>query len=94
MEHIFYNFNNNYEREQEVRRGYTIAKFFAFIICEMAAEYNLVLVASMEPDALQCCNIKIVKTLEDAANHTEEAMKNASLIYLMPTAGSTLPVPF
>jgi nickel-dependent lactate racemase len=84
MKHIFYNFNNNYEREQEVRRGYTIAKFFAFIICEMAAKYKLVLVASMEPDALQCCNIKIVRTLEHAANHTEEAVKNASLIYLMP----------
>jgi lactate racemase len=94
MKHIFYNFKNNWEREQEVRRGYTIARFFAFIICEMAAKYNLVLVASMESDALECCSITITSTLEEAINFTEEVVKNANLIYLMPTAGSTLPVPF
>jgi lactate racemase len=94
MNHIFYNFRNNFEREQEVRREYTIAKFFAFIICEMAAKYNLVLVSSMEEDSLKCCDIKITSTLEEAINCTKEVMKNANLIYLMPTAGSTLPVIF
>lgn len=94
MNHIFYNFKNNSEREQEVRREYTIAKFFAFIICEMAVKYNLVLVASIEANALECCNIKIKSTLKEALNYTEDAIKNANLIYIMPTAGNTLPVPF
>jgi lactate racemase len=93
MEHIFYNFNNNSEREQEVRREYTIARFFAFVICEMAVKYNLVLISSMKEDALECCNIKITSTLEEAINYAEEAVEKAKLIYLMPTAGSTLPVP-
>ena len=94
MHHIFYNFENNSEREQEVRRNYTIAKFFAFIICEMAVKYNLVLVSSMEADALECCNIKITSTLEEAINCIDEALKSAKLIYLIPTAGNTLPVLF
>jgi lactate racemase len=94
MEHIFFHFNNNLEREQEVRREYTIAKFFAFVICEMAVKYNLVLVSSMEPNTLECCNIKIVNTLKEALSLSYSAIKDADLIYLMPTAGSTLPVPF
>lgn len=92
MEHIFYNFKNNAEREQEVRREYTIAKFFAFVICEMAVKYNLILVSSMDPKALECCNIKITSNLEDAIYCAKDAVDNADLIYLMPTAGSTLPV--
>ncbi|MFU0824474.1 nickel-dependent lactate racemase [Clostridium sp.] len=92
MEHIFYNFKNNAEREQEVRREYTIAKFFAFVICEMAVKYNLILVSSMDPKSLECCNIKITSNLEDAIYCAKDAVDNADLIYLMPTAGSTLPV--
>lgn len=94
MEHIFFNFNNNLEREQEVRREYTIAKFFAFIICEMAVKYNLVIVSSMEKEALKCCNITIAGTLEEALGYCNEAIEGANLIYLIPTAGSTLPVPY
>lgn len=94
MEHIFYDFKNNADREQEVRREYTIAKFFAFVICEMAIKYNLILVSSMKTDALECCNIKITSTLEEAIDHAEKTLKDANLIYLMPTAGSTLPLPF
>ena len=92
MEHIFYNFKNNAEREKEVRREYTIAKFFAFVICEMAVKYNLILVSSMDQKALECCNIKITNNLEDAIYYAKDAIDNADLIYLMPTAGSTLPV--
>ncbi|MFL0267388.1 nickel-dependent lactate racemase [Candidatus Clostridium radicumherbarum] len=92
MNHIFYDFKNNIEREQEVRRDYTIARFFAFVICEMAIKYNLVLVSFMDVHALDCCNIKITRTLEEAINCSEKAIKNANLIYLMPTAGNTLPI--
>jgi lactate racemase len=92
MEHIFYNFKNNAEREKEVRREYTIAKFFAFVICEMAVKYNIILVSSMDQKALECCNIKITNNLEDAIYYAKDAVDNADLIYLMPTAGSTLPV--
>lgn len=92
MKHMFYNFKNNLEREQEVRREYTIVRFFAFIICEMAIKYNLVLVSSMGSNTLECCNIKITRTLEEAINCSEEAIKNASLIYLIPTGGNTLPI--
>lgn len=92
MEHIFYNFKNNAEREKEVRREYTIAKFFAFVICEMAVKYNIILVSSMDQKALECCNIKITNNLEDAIYYAKDAIDNADLIYLMPTAGSTLPV--
>jgi nickel-dependent lactate racemase len=94
MEHIFFNFENNIEREQEVRREYTIARFFAFVICEMAVKYNLLLVSSMDSKTLECCNIKIANTLEEALSLSDAAIKDAKLIYLMPTAGSTLPVPF
>lgn len=92
MNHIFYDFKNNFEREQEVRKEYTIARFFAFVICEMAIKYNLVLVSSMDVHALDCCNIKITKTLEEAINYSENAISKAKLIYLMPTAGNTLPI--
>lgn len=92
MKHIFYDYKDNLAREQEVRREYTIAKFISFMLCEMAAKYNIIVVSSMEPDSLDCCNIKVVSSLEEALKYAEKSIQNADLIYLIPTAGSTLPI--
>lgn len=92
MEQIFYDFKDNLSREQEVRREYTIAKFISFMLCDMAARYNIILVSSMETGSLECCNIKIADTLEKALKCAEKNIQNADLIYLIPTAGSTLPI--
>jgi lactate racemase len=92
MESIFYDFKNNSKREAEVRREYTIAKFISFMICEMAAKYNIVLVSSMKAHSLDCCNIKITATLEEALKCAEKSIDKANLVYLIPTAGSTLPI--
>lgn len=92
MESIFYDFKDNAAREAEVRREYTIAKFISFMICEIAAKYNIILVSSMKAGSLDCCNIKITATLEEALKYAKKSIKDANLIYLIPTAGSTLPI--
>lgn len=92
MNHIFYDFKDNLSREQEVRREYTIARFISFMICEMAVKYNIIVVSSMKADSLECCNIKITATLEEALKYAEQSIQDADLVYLIPTAGSTLPV--
>ena len=92
MEQIFFDYATNEEREAAIRKDYSIAKFMSFVFCEMAVNFNLILVSAMPSDLLSRININIVKTLDEALALNPETIADAKLIYLMPTGANTLPV--
>ncbi len=92
MQQIFFDYTTNEERENAIRKDYSIAKFMSFVICEMAVNFNLIIVSAMANDLLNRINIKIVKTLDQALALNPELITDAKLIYLMPTGANTLPV--
>lgn len=88
---IIQNFKTNLEREMELRRNFTIAKYTGYLICEIAEKHRVILVSSLPGYLLQNIGISIVSSLEDALKLVLPKEKHGRKIYLMPSAGSTLP---
>ncbi|MDF2547744.1 MAG: hypothetical protein K0R93_2642 [Anaerosolibacter sp.] len=91
VEEIIVNYNSNQEREAALRENYTVAKYTGYLISEIAAAYNVVLVSQMPPKSLEKINIPIVATLEEALEIVY-AKKGMDLqTYLIPYGANTLP---
>lgn len=91
VEFIISNFENNMQREMELRRDYTIAKYTGFLITEIAEKYNIILVSSLKSKLLKDAGISCVDSMEDALQLAMKKDKNAT-IYIMPHGANTLPV--
>lgn len=91
MEFIINKFKNNSEREAELRKNYTIAKYTGYLICEIAESYNVIFVSDIPKDSLKNCSIKIANSLESALK-LSASQKKCNLIYVMPNGGNTLPI--
>jgi nickel-dependent lactate racemase len=91
VEQIIVNYNSNQEREAALRQNYTVAKYTGYLISEIAAAYDVILVSQMPPKTLEKINIQIVATLEEALEIVY-AKKGIDLqTYLMPYGANTLP---
>ena len=92
VQHIFENFKDNLEREEELHNNYTIAKFIGFLACWYAKKYNILYVSDMDPEMVSSANIKVFKTVEEAIEKAEEIKGRKDLkTYVMPD-GSFYPV--
>jgi lactate racemase len=91
MEFIIRDFNDNLEREKNLRESYTIAKYTGFLVTEIAEKYRIILVTSLKSEALYNAGISIMDRIDTAL---EEALKDneKAKIYIMTHASSTLPV--
>ena len=92
VEKIIGDYDNNLDREKEVRREYTIAKFTGFLICEIAERHNVIMVSNIDTECLKRINIKVVSTLDEAVNLALTTYKSLNKVYIMPNGGNTLPV--
>ncbi len=91
MEMIFRDFDSNAKREAHVRNHYTIAKFFAYLTCVWAEEFNLHLVSTLDKSEMKHIGIAVHANLDDALIKVKQRYEGAYRIYVMPSAGSTLP---
>lgn len=91
MEKIFKDFDTNKQREEHVRKHYTIAKFFAYLTCVWAKEFNLYLVSSLDKAAMKHIGIDVYDTLDEALHVVRQRYDGAYKVYVMPGASSTLP---
>lgn len=89
---ILTKFKNLEERERYLRDAYTIAKFVGYYFCSTAAQYNLILVTSIEPELLKTTGITVVKTLDEAIRLVFEKHGPDCTINLMPHGANTFPV--
>lgn len=91
VKYIIEGFKDNLEREKELRRNYTIAKFTGFLVTEVAERYKILLVSSMKSKALTEAGIKILDTVEEALQAAIEDNKEAK-VYVMPHGANTFPL--
>lgn len=91
VEDLLLNYENNQEREAAVRQDYTVSKFIGYLIAEIAAAYQIILVSKISPEKLAKVNIQGVATLEEALQQVETQGKAGQKLYLMPYGASTLP---
>jgi nickel-dependent lactate racemase len=88
---IIQDFDNVEERERELRRDYSIAKYVGYYASEVASKTNMILVSSLAPEELSMANISVVKTIDDALDLAKELKGENLKTYLMPNGANTLP---
>lgn len=90
MEDIINNFENNSEREEELRKNFTIAKFTAYLICKIAEEFNVILISDISGKILNKANINVIKDDEDLSDLFKN--ENNHKVYIMPNGSNILPI--
>lgn len=88
VEEIINNFNNNEEREKELRRKFNVSKFAAYLICSIAKEYELILISDIKEELVSKAGIRVFRD-ESIIN---EILKENEEIYVMPDGSSLLPL--
>ncbi|MGF7058539.1 nickel-dependent lactate racemase [Brassicibacter mesophilus] len=91
IKEILQNFDTVEEREAELRKDYSIAKYIGYFISEVARDFTLILVGDMDPELVKRADIKVVKTIEEALEMTYEEKGKNLTTYLMPQGANTLP---
>jgi nickel-dependent lactate racemase len=88
---IIQEFNNVVDREKELRKNYTIAKYVGYYVSEVAHKINMILVSSIKPEELSMANIHVVKTIDEALELAYKLKGSSLKTYLMPHGANTLP---
>jgi len=91
MKKIFNDFDTNAQRELHIRKHYTIAKFFAYLTCVWASEFNIHLVSSLDKAEMKHIGIDVHDNLDEALQVVRQRYDGAYKVYVMPGASSTLP---
>lgn len=89
MESIINDFPDNYSREIELRRAYTIAKFIGFLMCKISEKCTISLVSEIDETLFRKTNIRVYKDINDAIS---TVLNKKGLVYIMPDAAAVLPI--
>jgi nickel-dependent lactate racemase len=92
VEDIIQNYNNNLEREDLLRKKFTISRYVGYLITTEIESINCVLVSNIEADKLSTTEIEVVDSLGAAIKIVKEAFENLPAAYIMPDAANTLPL--
>lgn len=84
-------FDNNLDREKELRDNYSISKHTSYIACDTAEKFNLILVSNIDPQLMKNTKIRVVKTLDEALELVKKEKGEHLRTYIMPHAANTLP---
>ncbi len=92
VEEIIMNFKTNSAREKYLRENFTISRYAGYLITSLIEKFNTILVSQMDEKMLKKTDITVVSSIESALEIVNQDLKAGSSIYLMPDAGSTMPV--
>ncbi|MDR2180700.1 MAG: nickel-dependent lactate racemase [Synergistaceae bacterium] len=84
-------FKNSQEREVELRREFTIAKYVGYCAGVAAEQFDFHLVTDMDAGLLEGTGIKVSRTLDDALGKIYSAHGRALKTWLMVQGANTLP---
>ncbi|MGL5439717.1 MAG: nickel-dependent lactate racemase [Filifactoraceae bacterium] len=77
MEYMFSNFDNNSQREDELRRAFTIGKYAAYLVTTVAQTKQIIIVSSkLKETALKNTGIKVLPNIEAANEYLDEKYGN------------------
>lgn len=79
------------KREVALRKDYSISKHVGYLACEIAQNFNLILVSNLDPKFIKNTGIKLVKTIEEAINLAYAENGGNLKTYIMPHGANTLP---
>jgi nickel-dependent lactate racemase len=88
---IFLGCATNAEREQEVRRLFTVPKYVSYYMCTAAEKWNIVIVGNGDPALLAKTAFRTAKTVDQALEMAFAKGGRDQKIYLMPQGSSALP---
>ncbi len=91
IEDLILNYKDIIEREMEVRKKYTVAKFIGYLIEKIALDYNIILISSIEEELLKKINIKSAKTIEEALKIIYKDDTKELKTYIIPKGSEVLP---
>lgn len=84
-------FTDNDSREMALRECFSIAKYTGYLIAEIAEDYNVILISTINPILLENANIKAATNLAEAMSMAMQLKGMDARIYCMPYGASTLP---
>ncbi|GHV35617.1 hypothetical protein FACS1894187_08720 [Synergistales bacterium] len=90
MQTMLQKYKNSEEREAELRREFTIAKYVGYCTGNAAERFDLHLVTDMDPASLAGTGIKVSKTLDEALSKIYAARGKDLKTWLMPRGAYTL----
>lgn len=91
VEKIIRDYENNVEREKEVRGNFTVAKYIGYTMAETAKSHDIIFVSNIDENMLKNINVRVVSTIERALEITYKEKGTKLKIYLMPYGANTLP---
>ncbi|MCY6371041.1 nickel-dependent lactate racemase [Clostridium ganghwense] len=91
VQHILLNFDNLLDREKDLREKYSISKDIAYIICDIADKFDVILVSDIDSNLLKKANITAVKTIEEALEITYKQKGENLKTYVMTHGANTFP---
>ena len=91
VQQMIEDFSDNYSREKALRELFSVAKYTGYLIAEIAENFNVILVSSLNSKLLGNANIKVASDVEDALNIAIQEKGIDSKIYCMPYGANTLP---
>lgn len=84
-------FHSHADRENEMRRAFTVSKFAGFLASQMAEDYHVYCVTDLEPSILQGIGFRVFRRVSEALNMIEQVHGTGLNTYVIPSASSVLP---
>lgn len=84
-------FSDNGSREKYLREHFSIAKYTGYLIAEIAASYNVILVSTLRAELLGNANIKAVADVDEAIKIALQQKGTSAKLCFMPYGSNTLP---
>lgn len=88
---IIMDYEDNLQREMEMRRQFSPEAYSGYLICELAKKYNIILVSGYEnEEEIGKSGVMLVRSIDKALDIAYKDIGNA-FTYIMPNAMSVLP---
>ena len=88
---ILSNYDTLLKREVALRKDYSISKHVGYLACEIAQNFNLILVSNLDPKFIKNTGIKLVRTIHEALALAYRDKGGNLKTYIMPQGANTLP---
>lgn len=89
---IITEYDRDDSREKEVRKAFTIAKYSGYLICNIAENYNVILVSDIDKNIFKNSKIQAVNSIDEAFHKCFFSEKDFGKVYIMPNGANTLPM--
>lgn len=88
---LLMNHHSHEERENEMRRAFTVSKFAGFLASQMAEDYQVYCVTDLEPIILEGIGFRVFSKASEALAEIERSHGTSMDTYVIPSASSVLP---